>query len=92
MPKNNSITLNTMDYRSGIDVGIWDRSTPGIIKALEPHRHDHYTCMLIEAGKLEVVFDFNHLEMSGGYIFCFSSWTGPSDSEHFWCYRLLCVF
>lgn len=69
MPKNNSITLNTMDYRSGIDVGIWDRSTPGIIKALEPHRHDHYTCMLIEAGKLEVVFDFNHLEMSGGTFF-----------------------
>ncbi|MCD9616005.1 AraC family transcriptional regulator [Chryseobacterium gleum] len=69
MPKNNSITLNTMDYSSGIAVGIWDESTPGIIKAFDPHRHDHYTCMLIEAGQLEVVFDFKHIKIPAGTLF-----------------------
>ncbi|WP_449398994.1 AraC family ligand binding domain-containing protein [Chryseobacterium wanjuense] len=66
MPKNDSITLNKMDYSSGIAVGIWDGSTPGMIKALAPHRHDHYTCMLIETGTLEVLFDCRHLAMSPG--------------------------
>lgn len=69
MPKNDSITLNRMDYSSGIAVGIWNGSTPGIIKALSPHRHDHYTCMLIEADQLEVVFDFKHLTMPVGTLF-----------------------
>ncbi|MCD9855518.1 AraC family transcriptional regulator [Epilithonimonas sp. JDS] len=69
MPKNDSIIVNRMDYSSGIAVGIWNVSTPGIIKALSPHRHDHYTCMLIEADKLEVVFDFKHLTMPVGTLF-----------------------
>lgn len=69
MTKKYSITLNTMEYISGIDVGIWDGSTPGIVKALHPHRHDHYTCMMIEAGQLEVVFDFKQLVMPVGTFF-----------------------
>ncbi len=69
MSKNDTITLNKMDYSSGIAVGIWDGSTPGMIKALDPHRHDHYTCMLIETGTLEVLFDCKHLAMSPGTFF-----------------------
>lgn len=69
MSKKYSITLNTMEYSSGLAVGIWDGSTPGIIKALYPHRHDHYTCMLIETGQLEVVFDFKQLVMPAGTFF-----------------------
>lgn len=69
MTKKYSITLNTMEYISGIAVGIWDGSTPGIVKALHPHRHDHYTCMMIEAGQLEVVFDFKQLVMPAGTFF-----------------------
>lgn len=69
MPKKYSITLNTMDYSSGVAVDIWDGTTPGIIQALHPHRHDHYTCMLIEAGQLEVVFDFKQLVMPAGTFF-----------------------
>ncbi|MFC4163979.1 AraC family transcriptional regulator [Epilithonimonas zeae] len=69
MQKNDLVILNRMDYSSGIAVGNWNGSTPGIIKALSPHRHDHYTCMLIESGKLEVVFDFKHLTMPAGTLF-----------------------
>lgn len=69
MPKNDSILLNRMDYSSGIAVGIWDGSTPGMVKAIHPHRHDHYTCMLIETGPLEVLFDFEHLIMPAGTLF-----------------------
>lgn len=50
-------------------VGLWDGSTPGILKALNPHRHDHYTCMLVEAGQLEVLFDFEQLTMPAGTLF-----------------------
>lgn len=69
MPKRDSILVNSMNYSSSMAVGIWDGSTPGILKALNPHRHDHYTCMLVDAGQLEVVFDFEQLIMSAGTLF-----------------------
>lgn len=69
MPKSDSILLNSMDSSSSIAFGIWDGSTPGIVKALNPHRHDHYTCMLVEAGQLEVLFDFEQLNMPAGTLF-----------------------
>ncbi|KFF01379.1 hypothetical protein IX39_12470 [Chryseobacterium formosense] len=69
MSKNDLITLNKMDFNSGIAIGAWDQSTPGIMKAFDPHRHDHYTCMLIEAGQFEVIFDFKHLTMPAGTLF-----------------------
>lgn len=69
MPKRDFILLNSMDYSSSIVVGVWDGSTPGIIKALNPHRHDHYTCMMVESGTLEVLFDFEHLTMPAGTLF-----------------------
>ncbi|MFC3158130.1 helix-turn-helix domain-containing protein [Chryseobacterium arachidis] len=69
MPKRDSILVNSMDSSSSIAVGIWDGSTPGILKALNPHRHDHYTCMLIEAGELEVLFDCEQLTMPAGTLF-----------------------
>ncbi len=69
MPKRDSILVNCMDSSSSMAVGIWDGSTPGILKALNPHRHDHYTCMLVEAGQLEVLFDFEQLIMPAGTLF-----------------------
>ncbi len=69
MSKHGAILLNSMDYSSNIVVGVWDGSTPGIIKALNPHRHDHYTCMLVGSGTLEVMFDFEHLTMPAGTLF-----------------------
>lgn len=69
MQKNDSISLNRMDATSSIAVGIWDGSTPGILKAQNAHRHDHYTCMLVELGQLEVLFDFENLTMPAGTLF-----------------------
>lgn len=69
MPKSDSILLNRMDSSSSIAVGIWDGSTPGIVKAQKPHRHDHYTCMLVEVGQLEVLFDLDNLTMPAGTLF-----------------------
>ncbi|WP_293884459.1 helix-turn-helix domain-containing protein [Sphingobacterium sp. UBA1498] len=69
MSKSDSILVNSMDSSSSIAVGIWDGSTPGILKALNPHRHDHYTCMLVEAGPLEVQFDFEPLTMPAATLF-----------------------
>ncbi|MGB3107982.1 helix-turn-helix domain-containing protein [Sphingobacterium siyangense] len=69
MPKRDSILVNSMDSSSSMAVGIWDGSTPGILKALNPHRHDHYTCMLVEVGQLEVLFDFEKLIMPAGTLF-----------------------
>ncbi len=69
MPKSDSILLNRMDSSSSIAVGIWDGSTPGILRAQNPHRHDHYTCMLVEIGQLAVLFDFEHLTMPLGTLF-----------------------
>lgn len=69
MPKRDPILVNSMDSSSSMAVGIWDGSTPGILKALNPHRHDHYTCMLVDAGQLEVLFDFEQLIMPAGTLF-----------------------
>ena len=69
MSKRYSILVNSMDSTSSMAVGIWDGSNPGILKALNPHRHDHYTCMLVEAGQLEVLFDFEQLRMPAGTLF-----------------------
>ncbi|WP_293937182.1 helix-turn-helix domain-containing protein [Sphingobacterium sp. UBA5996] len=69
MPKRDPILVNSMDSSSSMAVGIWDGSTPGILKALNPHRHDHYTCMLVEAGQLEVLFDLEPLTMPAGTLF-----------------------
>gem|GEM_PF-3015771 len=52
MPKRDPILVNSMDSSSSMAVGLWDGTTPGILEALDPHRHDHYTCMFVEAGHL----------------------------------------
>lgn len=58
-----------MDSGSSIAAGKWDSLTPGIVNAQNPHRHDHYTCMLVDVGQLEVLFDFDSLTMPAGTLF-----------------------
>jgi len=69
MPKSDSILINSMDSGSSIAAGKWDSLTPGIVNAQNPHRHDHYTCMLVDVGQLEVLFDFDSLTMPAGTLF-----------------------
>lgn len=69
MPKRDPILVNSMDSSSSMAVGPWDGTTPGILEALDPHRHDHYTCMFVEAGQIEVLFDFEPLTMPAGTLF-----------------------
>ncbi|MFC3157321.1 AraC-type DNA-binding protein [Chryseobacterium arachidis] len=77
MQKNQSITLHRLENNRSIAVGFWDRSSPDIKDAYQPHRHDHYTCMLLETGELEVLLDFEHFVMPAKTLFI-----SPPDQVH----------
>lgn len=69
MSKTDSIILHKLDDSSGIAVGYWDRTSQDMEDAFLPHRHDHYTCMLLESGELEVLLDFEHFTMPARTLF-----------------------
>lgn len=69
MKRENNIILHRLSKNgSGIEAGQWsgDASDSG---AYLLHRHDHYTCMLLDEGEIEVLLDFQHRTMPARTLF-----------------------
>ncbi|KQS53273.1 MAG: helix-turn-helix domain-containing protein [Flavobacterium sp.] len=68
------IILRRLQGIEGFIVKAWDELSDDFTDALHPHRHDHYTCMLIEDGALEVLLDFEHFIMPAKTLFISPPW------------------
>ncbi len=54
---------------SGIKLGRWGDKDVDNDGSFHPHRHDHYTCMLLEHGEVDVLLDFENFKMSARTLF-----------------------
>ena len=72
--KGLQIVLRKLEGIEGFIVNSYDEFSDDFTDALHPHRHDHYTCMLIENGELEVLLDFEHFIMPAKTLFISPPW------------------
>lgn len=72
--KGVQIVLRRLEGIEGFIVNAYDEFSDDFTDALHPHRHDHYTCMLIENGELEVLLDFEHFIMPAKTLFISPPW------------------
>lgn len=63
------ITLHKLNSSNGIMAGFWDKDSSDYLEAFQPHRHDHYTCLLLQNGEMEVLLDFEHFVMPNHTLF-----------------------
>jgi len=72
--KNVPIVLRELKSTEGFILKAWNESSDDFKDALQPHRHDHYTGMLIENGEVEVLLDFETYVMPSSTLFISPPW------------------
>lgn len=72
--KSLQIVMRKLEAAEGFIVKAWDEFSDDFKDALHPHRHDHYTGMLIENGEVEVLLDFEPFKMSARTLFISPPW------------------
>lgn len=63
------IILRSLGGVEGFLIKAFDEFSDDFKDAVHPHRHDHYTGMLIENGEVEVLLDFEPFKMPAGTLF-----------------------
>ena len=74
MNKSTPVILRKLENSKGFIVKAWDEFSDDFKDALYPHRHDHYTGMLIENGEVEVLLDFEPFQMPAKTLFISPPW------------------
>lgn len=72
--KSVPIVLRELKSIEGFILKAWDEFSDDFKDALQPHRHDHYTGMLIEHGEVEVLLDFETYLMPAKTLFISPPW------------------
>lgn len=72
--KSVPIVLRELKNIEGFILKAWNEFSDDFKDALKPHRHDHYTGMLIENGEVEVLLDFESYLMPSNTLFISPPW------------------
>lgn len=67
---NPDIVLHKLNSpHTGVDVERWVGNLVANAEAFKPHRHDHYTCLLLDKGKIDILLDFQPITIKPGMLF-----------------------
>lgn len=67
---NTDISLQKLvNTHTGVEVERWVGNNVENAEAFKPHRHDHYTCLLLEKGKIDIMLDFQPVTIKPRMLF-----------------------
>lgn len=66
----NHIKLHRLSNgHTGVEVERWIGNSVSNAEAFQPHRHDHYTCLLLDKGKIDILLDFKPVSIKPKMLF-----------------------
>ncbi|MET7257840.1 AraC family transcriptional regulator [Dyadobacter fermentans] len=69
MANTGIILQKLVNTHTGVEVERWVGNHVQNAEAFKPRRHDHYTCLLLETGKIDIMLDFQSVTVKPGMLF-----------------------
>lgn len=69
MADTDIILQKLVNTHTGVEVERWVGNNVENAEAFKPHRHDHYTCLLLEKGKIDIMLDFRPVTIKPKMLF-----------------------